>query len=87
MPYFQESDARHPTNRCHTLYLAALKAVGAGNVVSQEKWRAMVKIATGVIVARQVEDYTQTMADLLMVKRHGRDGIEVIEDGLGLLGT
>lgn len=86
MPYFSESDPRHPTNRCHLLYVAALEVPGAGATISQETWRAMVKLATGVIVGRQVEDYTQTMADLLMVKRNGREGIQIIEDGLRLLG-
>lgn len=72
-------------NRCHTLYLAAIQAIGSGVKVPQDKWRSMVKIGTGVIVARQVDDYTQTMEDLLMLKRHGREGIEILSDGLRLL--
>lgn len=85
MPAFRENDPRHPTNRCHTMYVAALEAVGTGVRITQDQWRSMVKLATGVIVGRQVEDYTQTMEDLLMVKRHGRDGIELLEGGLALI--
>lgn len=85
MAYFPANHPQNPTNRCHTIYLAALQAIGPGVRVSQDKWRSMVKVGTGVIVARQVDDYTQTMEDLLMLKRHGRDGIELLADGLRLL--
>lgn len=85
MPAYRENDRRNPTNRCHTLYMAALEALAPGQVVTQDQWRAFVKLGTGVIVARQVEDYTQTMSDYLMIRRHGREGIEVIRDGLALL--
>lgn len=85
MPAFRENDPRHPTNRCHLIYAAAVRAAGPGARITTDQWRSMVKVATGVIVGRQVEDYTQTMEDLLMVKRHGREGVEVLADGLRLL--
>lgn len=85
MPAYRENDPRHPTNRCQLIYQAASEAVGVDQVVSQDKWRSMVKLATGVIVARQVDDYTQTMEDLLMVKRQGREGIRVLPNGLRLV--
>lgn len=87
MALFPANDPRQPTNKCHTIYLAVLEAVGVGKRVNQAQWRSILQLGTGAIGPRQLENYTEAMENLLMISRHGHDGIEIRPDALALIGA
>lgn len=85
MPAYQPTDPRHPTNRAQLVWLACEKAGQVGRIISRKKWHAILRLATGGLTSKALDDYTDHMEGLLMVKKHDRRGIEPRAHGLRLV--
>ncbi len=67
MPFFQDTDPRHPQNRCKLVHAALVQGAGEGTKIPLDRFRIIIKVLTGVSSQRAVKDYMSDLADYGMV--------------------